>query len=147
MFAYVLLAGAIAFEIVATMSLRASEGFSNLAPSALVVVGYVCSFTLLGLALNRGLPVSVGYAIWAGLGTTIIAILGVVFFHESLSTTAIIGLVLIVSGVALLNIGGGGHGAPYAARDNTLTDQTPSSISADPAEASGSDSSASTVRP
>lgn len=115
MFAYMFLAGAIACEIVATISLKASDGFSKLGPSVLVVAGYVCSFTLLGLALNRGLPVSIGYAIWAGLGTTIVAILGVVFFHESLSAMAIAGLVLIVVGVALLNLGGVGHGTQQAA--------------------------------
>lgn len=59
MIAYVLLIGAIVCEIVATLSLKMSEGFSKLPPSILVVIGYVCSFTLLGLALNRGLPISV----------------------------------------------------------------------------------------
>ena len=102
---YILLVGAIGTEIVATLSLKASEGFSKLPPSILVVVGYICSFTLLGLALNRGLPVSIGYAIWAAVGTTLVAILGVLFFGESLSTIAIIGIVLIVGGVGLLNLG------------------------------------------
>ncbi|TQC43925.1 multidrug efflux SMR transporter [Rhodococcus sp. WS4] len=109
--AYGLLAGAIVCEIVATMSLRMSEGFSKLPPSILVVIGYVCSFTLLGLALNRGLPVSVGYAIWAAAGTTIVAILGVVFFRESLSGIAVAGIALIVVGVGLLNLGSNGHGS------------------------------------
>jgi small multidrug resistance pump len=109
--AYVLLAGAIVCEIVATLSLKVSEGFSKLPPSLLVVIGYVSSFTLLGLALNRGLPVSVGYAIWAAAGTTIVAILGVVFFRESLSGVAIAGLALIVVGVGLLNFGSTGHGS------------------------------------
>lgn len=111
MIAYVLLAGAIVCEIVATLSLKVSEGFSKLPPSLLVVIGYVSSFTLLGLALNRGLPVSVGYAIWAAAGTTIVAILGVVFFRESLSGVAIAGLALIVVGVGLLNFGSTGHGS------------------------------------
>ncbi|WP_342659775.1 Multidrug resistance protein EbrA [Rhodococcus ruber] len=111
MIAYVLLAGAIVCEIVATLSLKVSEGFSRFGPSVLVVVGYVCSFTLLGLALNRGLPVSIGYAIWAAAGTTVVAVLGILLFGESLSGLAISGIVLIVVGVALLNLGSSGHGA------------------------------------
>jgi small multidrug resistance pump len=111
MVGYILLLGAIGTEIVATLSLKASEGFSKLPPSILVVVGYLCSFTLLGLALNRGLPVGLGYAIWAAVGTTAVAGLGVLFFGESLSTMAIMGIVLIVAGVGLLNLGSGVHTA------------------------------------
>ncbi|MDI9948067.1 MULTISPECIES: DMT family transporter [Rhodococcus] len=125
MIAYVLLAGAIVCEIVATLSLKVSEGFSKLPPSLLVVIGYVCSFTLLGLALNRGLPVSVGYAIWAAAGTTIVAILGVVFFRESLSGVAIAGLALIVVGVGLLNLGSTGHGtSSNPASDDEVSTQS-----------------------
>lgn len=109
--AYVLLIGAILSEVVATMSLKASEGFTKLTPSILVVIGYLLSFVLLGLALNRGLPVSTGYAIWAAVGTTVVAILGVVIFRESLSVVAIIGIGLIIVGVVLLNVGGAGHGS------------------------------------
>ncbi|MDV7354612.1 SMR family transporter [Rhodococcus oxybenzonivorans] len=125
MIAYVLLAGAIVCEIVATLSLKVSEGFSKLPPSLLVVIGYVSSFTLLGLALNRGLPVSVGYAIWAAAGTTIVAILGVVFFRESLSGVAIAGLALIVVGVGLLNLGSTGHGtSSIPAPDDEVSTQS-----------------------
>jgi small multidrug resistance pump len=108
---YLLLMGAIGTEIVATLSLKASDGFSRLPPSILVVVGYISSFTLLGLALNRGLPVGLGYAIWAAVGTTAVAILGALFFGESLSTMAIVGIVLIVAGVGLLNLGSGAYPA------------------------------------
>jgi small multidrug resistance pump len=116
--AYVLLIGAIVCEIVATMSLKVSEGFSKLSPSILVVIGYVCSFTLLGLALNRGLPISVGYAIWAAAGTTVVAILGVVFFRESLSGMALAGIALIIVGVALLNLGNSHGGSSDPALDD-----------------------------
>jgi small multidrug resistance pump len=119
--AYVLLIGAIVCEIVATLSLKMSEGFSKLPPSILVVIGYVCSFTLLGLALNRGLPISVGYAIWAAAGTTVVAILGVVLFRETLSGLAIAGIALIIIGVALLNLGNSGHGgSPGPAMDDQI---------------------------
>ncbi|MFC9839468.1 DMT family transporter [Rhodococcus sp. NPDC127530] len=121
MIGYVLLFGAIVCEIVATMALKASDGFSKLPPSILVVIGYVCSFTLLGLALNRGLPISVGYAIWAAAGTTVVAILGVVFFRETLSGMAIAGIALIIVGVGLLNLGNSGHGG---SSDPTLDDHS-----------------------
>ncbi|MFC9551629.1 DMT family transporter [Rhodococcus sp. NPDC056960] len=121
MIGYVLLVGAIVCEIVATMALKVSDGFSKLPPSILVVIGYVCSFTLLGLALNRGLPISVGYAIWAAAGTTIVAILGVVLFRETLSGMAIAGIALIIVGVGLLNLGNSGHGG---SSDTTLDDQS-----------------------
>ncbi|MBC2638189.1 multidrug efflux SMR transporter [Rhodococcus wratislaviensis] len=116
--AYVLLVGAIVCEIVATMALKVSDGFSKLPPSILVVIGYVCSFTLLGLALNRGLPISVGYAIWAAAGTTVVAILGVVFFRETLSGMAIAGIALIIVGVGLLNLGNNHGGSSDPALDD-----------------------------
>lgn len=62
-------------------------------------------YLLLGLALSRGLSVGVGYAIWAAVGSALIAILGVVVFRESLSAPAIAGIVLIVLGVVLIEVG------------------------------------------
>jgi small multidrug resistance pump len=114
-----MLAIAIVTEVVATLSLKASEGFSKLGPSLIVVVGYALSFTLLGLALNRGLPMGLAYATWAAIGTATIAILGVFVFGEALSLQATIGLALIIAGVVLLNLATG-HGAARA-------DGTPSS--------------------
>lgn len=105
MSAYGLLAGAIACEIVATLSLKAADGFSRLLPSVIVVIGYASAFALLGFALQRGLNVGVGYAIWSALGTTVVAILGVLFFKESLSLPAIAGIALIVVGVVLIELG------------------------------------------
>ncbi|MDH6283619.1 DMT family transporter [Prescottella agglutinans] len=103
--AYGLLAGAIACEIVATLSLKAADGFSRLLPSVIVVIGYASAFALLGFALQRGLSVGVGYAIWSAVGTTVVAILGVLFFKESLSLPAIAGIALIVVGVVLIELG------------------------------------------
>lgn len=102
---YLLLFGAIVSEVTGTLALKASEGFSRLVPSLIVVIGYGLSFLLLGLALSRGLSVGVGYAIWAAVGTALIAILGVVFFRESLSWAAVAGIVLIVIGVVLIEVG------------------------------------------
>ncbi|GAB2662878.1 SMR family transporter [Prescottella soli] len=105
MSAYGLLAGAIACEIVATLSLKAADGFSRLLPSVIVVIGYATAFALLGFALQRGLDVGVGYAIWSAVGTTAVAVLGVLLFRESLSVTAIGGIALIIAGVVLIELG------------------------------------------
>ncbi|SIO25722.1 SMR family transporter [Salinivibrio sp. ES.052] len=94
---------AIVAEVIATASLKNSDGFSKLVPSVLVVVGYSFSFYLLALTL-RAIPVGIAYAIWAGAGVTLIALIGWLVFGQKLDTPAIIGMVLIVAGVAVMNI-------------------------------------------
>jgi small multidrug resistance pump len=103
--AWVLLAVAIASEIVATLSLKQSEGFSRLGPSVVAILGYVISLTLVGQALKT-IPVSVAYAIWSGAGTAIVAGVGMAFLGESVSVVRVAGISLIVVGVVVLNIGG-----------------------------------------
>jgi small multidrug resistance pump len=103
--AWVLLAVAIASEIVATLSLKQSEGFSKLAPSVVAILGYVISLALVGQALKT-IPVSVAYAIWSGAGTAIVAGVGMAFLGESVSVVRVAGITLIVVGVVVLNIGG-----------------------------------------
>jgi small multidrug resistance pump len=103
---YVFLAGAIASEVVATLSLRASEGFSRLGFSAVVVVGYVVAFVLLSLTLTRGVPLGVAYGIWAAVGVAAVAVLSIPLFGEGLSAIQVGGLVLVVLGVVALEAGG-----------------------------------------
>lgn len=103
--AYVLLAGAIAAEIVGTSMLKLSDGFSRLWPSVATAVGYVLSFVLLALALKT-VPVSVAYAIWSGAGTAVIAAIGMVLLGEPVSLVKIGGIALIIAGVVALNLGG-----------------------------------------
>lgn len=103
---YVFLAGAIASEVAATMSLRASEGFSKLGFTALVAVGYITAFALLSAALEKGLPLGIAYGIWAAVGVAAVAILSVPIFGESLTAMQIGGLALVISGVIALEIGG-----------------------------------------
>lgn len=103
---YVFLAVAIVCEIIATSLLKVSDGFSKLWPSVGVVIGYGASFYSLSLAL-RELPVSTAYAIWSGVGTAVIAVIGFWLFKEPLSLTKIIGISLIVAGVVALNLDGG----------------------------------------
>jgi small multidrug resistance pump len=96
---------AIASEVVATSALKASDGFSRLIPAIVVVIGYAASFYFLSLSL-RDIPLGVVYAVWSGIGTAAIAVIGVVFFRETLGWVGIAGITLIVLGVVLLNLSG-----------------------------------------
>jgi small multidrug resistance pump len=103
---YVLLALAIVAEVVGTICLRLSEGFTRLIPSLAVVAGYAIAFTLLAVVLKRGLPVAVAYAIWAGAGVALVAAVGVVFLDERLSVAQVVGICLVIAGVVALEVGG-----------------------------------------
>ncbi len=100
---YVYLALAILSEVIGTTALQASDGFTKVVPSALVVVGYGLAFYLLSLVL-RSIPMGVAYAIWAGLGIVLIGIAGVIVFKRTLDFPAILGMGLIVAGVAVINL-------------------------------------------
>ena len=100
---YAYLAIAIVAEVVATNALKASEGFTKAVPSAIVVVGYGAAFYLLSLVLEK-LPVGITYAIWAGLGIVLVAIVAAVTFKQVPDLPAIIGMLLIVSGVVVINV-------------------------------------------
>tara|TARA_B100000123_G_scaffold39346_1_gene25912 strand:- start:1831 stop:2358 length:528 start_codon:yes stop_codon:yes gene_type:complete len=88
---WVLLAGAIAFEVFGTVMLKVSDGFSKWLPSTGVVIGYIVSFVLLAFAL-RTIGLSTAYAIWAGVGTVGVVLAGVLIFGEHLSAMAIVGI-------------------------------------------------------
>jgi multidrug transporter EmrE-like cation transporter len=94
---------AIISEVIATASLRASDGFSKPLYSVIVVVGYIVAFYCVSLTL-KSIPLGTTYAIWAGLGTAITAVIGVLLFQESVSLTRILGIALIVAGVVVLNL-------------------------------------------
>lgn len=106
---YVFLAGAITAEIVATLSLRASEGFSRLGFAVVVVVGYIVAFALLSLALTRDVPLGVAYGIWAAIGVAAVAVLSIPLFGESLTAIQVGGLVLIIVGIVALEAGATTH--------------------------------------
>lgn len=103
---YLLLAGAILAEIIATLSLRASEGFSRLGFAVVVVVGYLAAFGLLSQALVRDVPLGVAYGIWAAVGVAAVAVLSIPLFGESLSRIQVGGLGLVIVGVVALQAGG-----------------------------------------
>jgi len=100
---YMFLLLAIFFEIVATTFLKKSEQFTHLKPSIITVIGYVLAFYFLSLTL-RSIPVGVAYAIWSGVGIVLITIVGMVMFKQTPDLPAIIGLVLITSGVIVINL-------------------------------------------
>jgi small multidrug resistance pump len=100
---YIYLAIAIAAEVVGTSFLRASEGFTKLVPSLMVVAGYGLAFFFLSLTLEK-IPVGVAYAVWSGAGVTLIAAIGWLFLGQKLDAAAIVGMGLIVAGVVVLNL-------------------------------------------
>ncbi|MEU4174561.1 multidrug efflux SMR transporter [Streptomyces sp. NPDC026589] len=104
-YAYGLLAAAIAAEVAGTTAMKYSEGFTRLWPSIGTVVGYLIAFTLLAQTLKT-LSVGSAYAIWAGVGTAAVALIGILFLGESSGLAKIIGIALIVAGVVVLNLGG-----------------------------------------
>lgn len=100
---YLYLAIAIVAEVIATSALKASEGFSKLTPSLIVVVGFGVAFYFLSLVLKT-IPMGVAYAIWSGFGIVLISIAGLLLFDQKLDTAAIIGILFIISGVVVMNV-------------------------------------------
>jgi len=98
------LAGAIALEIAGTVSMKMSRGFTHALPSVLLFVFYGLSFGLMTVVVKR-IDVSVSYAIWSGVGTATIALIGVGWFRESLTVVQIASIVLIIAGVIGLRAG------------------------------------------
>lgn len=103
---WLLLALAIASEVTATLSLRASEGLRRRRWIPVIVVGYLAAFTLLGTVLAAGMPVGVAYGVWAAAGVAITAVLGRVIFKDHFSVLMALGVVLIGAGVAMIELGG-----------------------------------------
>jgi small multidrug resistance pump len=100
---WIFLSIAIVSEVIATSALKASDGFSRLWPSLIVLAGYLIAFYFLSLTL-RTIPIGVVYAIWSGAGIAIIALVAWLFFGQSLDIPAMIGLLLIIAGVVVLNV-------------------------------------------
>jgi small multidrug resistance pump len=100
-----MLTAAITSEVIATLALKASDGFSRPGPIALVVIGYAASFALLALVLKH-LSVGTTYAIWSAAGTAAIALIGIALYGEGASALKLASLGLIVLGVIGLNAAG-----------------------------------------
>lgn len=97
------LALAIILEVMGTTSMKLSEGFSKIVPSIAMMLLYIASLAALTMALKK-IEMSIAYAIWAGIGTALIALIGVVLFKEELSLLKVISIVLIIAGVVGLHL-------------------------------------------
>jgi small multidrug resistance pump len=104
--AWLLLAGAILTEVVATSALKLSDGLSRVLPTVVVAVGYILSFVLLAQALKLHLQVSIAYAVWSGAGTAAIAVIGMLWLDEPLNLAKVAGIALVILGVVVLNLAG-----------------------------------------
>ncbi|GAA5540674.1 MULTISPECIES: DMT family transporter [Brucella/Ochrobactrum group] len=100
---YALLAIAICSEVIGTLSLKASEGFTRPIPSIIVVVTYGLAFYFLSLTLKT-IPVGIAYAVWSGIGVTLVALIGWLVFGQKLDFAAVAGMALIIAGVVVLNL-------------------------------------------
>ncbi|GIX53898.1 DMT family transporter (plasmid) [Sphaerotilus sulfidivorans] len=101
--AHVHLLVAILAEVVATSSLKASDGLSRPLPTAMVVIGYAVAFYFLALAL-RSVPVGLAYAIWSGAGIVLVSLAGWALFGQKIDLAGAIGITLILAGVLVLNL-------------------------------------------
>jgi len=97
---------AIVLEVAGTTSMKFSDGFTRVLPSVLIFVFYAASFSALVWALKE-LELGLSYAVWAGSGTAIIAVIGIVYFHEAVSMLKLISLGFIIFGVIGLHLSGG----------------------------------------
>lgn len=111
MSAWVALAIAIFSEVVATSFLKASDGFSKLWPSVIVIVGYASAFYFMSISIKT-IPVGITYAVWSGTGIVLIALVGWLVMGQKLDWPAILGMGLIVAGVLVIQLGSKsvGHG-------------------------------------
>jgi small multidrug resistance pump len=105
MLAWIYLSAAIATEVLGTVFLRETEGFTRPAPSIFVILTYVVSLWLTALAL-KSLEISLAYAVWAGVGTAAVAVIGMAMLGESVNTLKLASIALVIGGVVGLNLSG-----------------------------------------
>jgi small multidrug resistance pump len=100
---YLFLAIAVVCEVVATTALKASEGFTRLVPSLVVVIGYGIAFYFLSLTLKT-IPTGVAYALWSGFGIILVSLISFLLYRQVLDLPAVIGIGLILAGVLVINL-------------------------------------------
>lgn len=103
------LAAAILIEVIATLSLRASDGFRKKAWIVPVVAGYLASFYLLWVSLSLGMPVGIAYGVWTACGVALVAVIARFLFAEPFNWTMACGIALIVAGVLTIELAGAVH--------------------------------------
>lgn len=100
---YFALCIAVISEVIATSALKATNGFTNLIPSLIVVAGYAVAFYFLSLTL-KDIPIGVAYALWSGLGVTLVTIAGFFLYQQKIDLAGFLGLALIIAGIVVLNL-------------------------------------------
>lgn len=100
---WVALAIAIFAEVIGTTALKASNEFTRLAPSVLVITGYGAAFYFMAISM-RVLPVGIMYAIWSGMGIVLVSIIGWLVYKQTLDLPSMIGIGFIISGVIVINL-------------------------------------------
>lgn len=105
MLPWLILSIAIVLEVAGTTAMKLSAGFTRLGPSLVVFVCYIGAIVALTLALKK-IEIGVAYAIWAGVGTALIALIGILYFNESLTTIKMVSILLIIVGVVGLSLAG-----------------------------------------
>ncbi len=103
------LAGAILIEVMATLSMRASEGFRKKIWLIPVVVGYLASFALLSVSLSLGMPVGIAYGVWSACGVALVAVIAKFLFGEPLTPMMVLGIAFIIAGVLTIEFVGAVH--------------------------------------
>lgn len=94
---------AILAEVIATSTLKATDGFTKIVPSAIVILGYGTSFYFLSLTIKT-MPIGIAYAVWSGIGVTLICMIGYVFYKQQLDIASIFGIIFIIIGVIIINL-------------------------------------------
>ncbi len=100
---WLFLFGAIAFEVIGTTALKATEGFTRPLPAAVVVVAYALAFYLLSRTMQT-IPMSISYAVWSGVGIVLITVIGLVLYGQRLDAAALLGIGLILAGVLVIHL-------------------------------------------
>lgn len=91
-------------EVIGTSALKASEGFTKIVPSMIVIIAYGIAFFFLSLTLKEDINIGIVYAIWSGVGVSLISIIGYLYYRQTLDIPAILGIVLIIIGVMIINL-------------------------------------------
>lgn len=105
---WILLIAAICMEVCGTTCMKLSEGFTKWVPAVLIFVFYAISFTLMTFAV-KNLHLSIAYAIWSGVGTFLIALIGLFWFKEPLTVLKVVSMVLVIAGIIGLNLSSNGN--------------------------------------
>ncbi|MFZ3135668.1 MAG: SMR family transporter [Methanothrix sp.] len=95
---------AIMGEVIGTSALKASDGFTKIVPSIIVIAGYAIAFFFLSLTLKENINIGVVYAIWSGVGVSLISVIGYLYYKQTLDIPAVLGIALIIIGVMIINL-------------------------------------------